>query len=525
MKEQDENWNISRRDLMRTAAAAGLWLLAPPAVSLGAVKPDKPLTRVLGRTGFEVTTLGLGGQASLQWTPPGEDPERIIQKAVDLGINYFDTSNLYGPSQLNYGKAFRTLHLIPGASEYDEAKRRSIFLASKTGLRYAKGQPGTRGNVASVTNGPPGSMTLDDLKRTLSQIFGDGQGNYPPGAYLDLLQIHNLTHVDEVDAIFEGLETPDPKAEWIGALAALRDYRDGTNLTGLNTKEEKLIRHIGITGHFSSPVLMECLQRDTFNVIDTLLVAMNANDRRYFNHQYNVIPVAAAKNVGIIAMKVFADGAMYGKGNHFSRQPADVVRTVGSPAIPSAPLIRYTLSTPGIATAIIGIGHIDSDRKLDQLEQNLAAAKFSGQINDSERREIEQSSARAKDGMTNYFQREAEVLSAPRHLAISQKVEADQRVALLSWQTAYAGDQPLSHYEIRRDDFRSAGFAVGKDLHGHDSETTIIGQVEHRPQTTMSPFTFQDRLEDQLAHRYRVITVDASGRMADSEEQLLPATG
>jgi|GEM_PF-145337 len=516
MTDPNLNWSMSRRDILRTASAAGLCLLAPPNVSLGASKPDKPVTRVLGRTDFQVTTMGLGGQASVQWTPPGENPERIILKAVDLGVTYFDTSNLYGPSQLNYGKAFRALHLIPGTSEYDEAKRRSIFLASKTGLRYAKGQPGKRGNVTSVTNGPPGSMALDDLRRTLSQIFGDGQGNYPPGAYVDLVQIHNLTHLDELDAIFEGLEKPDPKAEWIGALAALRDYRDGTNLTGLNPKEEKLIRHIGITGHFSSPVLMECLQRDTDNVIDTLLVAMNANDRRYFNHQYNVIPVAAAKNVGVIAMKVFADGAMYGKGNHFSRQPADVVRTVGSRTIPSDPLVRYSLSTPGIATAIIGIGHIDTDPKNDQLEQNLAAARLAGRMDDSERRQIELLATRAKEGMTNYFQQEAEALGPPRHLAVSQKVQADQRAALLTWQTAYAGDQPLSHYEIRRDEFRSAGFE-------HDSETTV-GRVEHRPQTTMSPFAFQDRLKDQLAHRYRVVSVDASGRMAGSQELLLPAT-
>ena len=337
MRDPDHNSSPSRRDVLRTASAAGLWLLAPPNVSPGAAKPDRPLTRTLGRTGFEVTTLGLGGQASVQWTPPGENPERIILKAVDLGITYFDTSNLYGPSQLNYGKAFRALHLIPGTSEYDEAKRRSIFLASKTGLRYAKGQPGKRGNVTSITNGPPGSMTLDDLKRTLSQLFGDGQGNYPSGAYLDLVQIHNLTHLDELEAIFEGLVTPDPKAERIGALAALRDYRDGTNLTGLNPKEEKLIRHIGITGHFSSPVLMECLQRDTANVIDTLLVAINANDRRYFNHQYNVIPVAAAKNLGIIAMKVFADGAMVRQRQSFFPTARGGGADCGQPGNPQRP--------------------------------------------------------------------------------------------------------------------------------------------------------------------------------------------
>ena len=131
---------------------------------------------------------------------------------------------------------------------------------------------------------------------------------------------------------------PDPKAEWIGALAALRDYRDGTNLTGLNPKDEKLIRHIGITGHFSSPVLMECLQRDTVNVIDTLLVAMNANDRRYFNHQYNVIPVAAAKNLGIIAMKVFADGAITARAIIFPDSPrmwCGLWAAGQSPALPS----------------------------------------------------------------------------------------------------------------------------------------------------------------------------------------------
>ena len=92
----------------------------------------------MGRLHFEATTLGLGGQASLQWTPSDVDPARIILKAFDLGINYFDTSNAYGPSQSNYGKAFRELHLIPGEAGYDERKRRSIFLTSKSVLRFGQ---------------------------------------------------------------------------------------------------------------------------------------------------------------------------------------------------------------------------------------------------------------------------------------------------------------------------------------------------------------------------------------------------
>jgi aryl-alcohol dehydrogenase-like predicted oxidoreductase len=494
---------MTKPDFEPASAAAGSALMAAPYVSRRAA-PDQPLTRVLGRTGFEVATLGLGGQAALQWTPPGENPENIIGKAISLGINYLDTSNRYGPSQRNYGKAFRTLHLIPGKAGYNEKLRRSLFLASKTRLRYAKGKPGNQGHVTNTTNGAPESLTVDDIKRTLSQIFGDGQGYYPSGAYLDLFQIHNVVNLHEVAAIFEGLAHPDPKAEWIGALAALRDYRDGSNLTGLNPKEEKLIRHIGITGHFSSPVLMECLQRDTHNVIDTLLVAVNANDRQYFSHQFNVLPVSAAKNLGVIAMKVFADGAMFGKGNHFSRNAADVVRVVGSPEIPSAALIGYTLSTPGVATAIIGIGHIDQDAKRCQLEQNLTASRLA-ELDAGQRRDIEKLAARAKGGRTNYFQQEAEGLSAPRQTAVSQEMQAEQRLARLSWQTAYAGDQPLGHYEIRRDG-------------------EIIGRVEHHPQTTLTPFAFEDALGDHRAHCYRVIAVDAAGRRAASEELLLAPT-
>ena len=499
---QDNGHRLSRRRFLRGSAGAAGVFWAGPYLSSGATGAAKPMTRKLGRTGFEVTTLGLGGQASLQWTPPGVKPEEIILKAFDLGVTYFDTSNVYGPSQSNYGGAFRRLHLIPGAAGYDEAKRRSIFLASKTFLRWAKG---SRPGVRSFTNGPPGSTAVDDLKRTLSQIFGDGEGSYPPGAYVDLFQTHCLTEMKEVEAIYEGLDDPDPKAEQIGALAALVDYRDGTNRTGLNPKEEKRIRHVGISGHHS-PVLIECLQRDEQNVIDTLLVTINANDRLYFNQQYNVIPVAAAKGMGIIAMKVFADGAMYGKEATWSRRPEHVVRSVGSPSLPSRPLVEYVLSTPGIVTAIIGIGQIDDQPRGCQLEQNLSAAQIRPEsLSQADREAIEQKAAQVKGGQTNYFQAPAEPLGPPREPAVAQKRRAGQRIARLTWQTAYAGDQPIRRYEIWRDGRKA-------------------GQVEHRPQTTKSPFAFEDALSDQAVHTYKVVTVDAAGRTAATDELKVTAT-
>jgi hypothetical protein len=89
MKNPDDCGRMCRRDFVRTTAAVGFVLVTAPYVSLGATFPDKPVTRALGRTGFEVTTLGLGGQASIQWTPPEENPEKIILKALSLGITYF----------------------------------------------------------------------------------------------------------------------------------------------------------------------------------------------------------------------------------------------------------------------------------------------------------------------------------------------------------------------------------------------------------------------------------------------------
>ena len=55
--------------------------------------------------------------------------------------------------------------------------------------------------------------------------------------------------------------------------------------------------------------MMEMIRRDEYGILDAMLVAINANDRKMLNMQYNVIEVAAAKNMGIIGMKVFADGA------------------------------------------------------------------------------------------------------------------------------------------------------------------------------------------------------------------------
>jgi aryl-alcohol dehydrogenase-like predicted oxidoreductase len=480
-----KHYPLSRRNFIKVSAVttAGMSML-----SFGnSEKMPTPMKRKFGNFDFEVTTLGLGGQASLQWTPADVDPVPIILKAFKLGVNYFDTSNLYAGSQLNYNKAFKILNLIPGEPNYDEKLRKSIWLTSKTCMRWGKPGWPERKNVNNWSNGMPNvKCAVDDLKRSLSQVFGDNKGGYPQGAYLDMILIHTLNNADEVDVLYEGLETPlDPNGNF-GALVALRDFRDGTNLTGMNPKNEKLVRHIGFSGHANPPAMVDMIQRDEYGILEGMLIAINANDKTKYNMQHNVIPIAAAKGMGTIAMKVFADAAMYHKEPRWSRDSNDVFRKVGTPELPSRPLVEYSLTTPGIHTLIIGIGQIDDDPMKCQLIQNFYAAQIEpGGMPESERTRIEEQAKKVKAN-SNYFQMDKVGLTSPRNLRKEENK--------ILWDTAFAGDAPLKAYEVLVNDVK-------------------VGEVIHKPQVLKrKPFVFKTSIE--AGDKIEVVAIDQNGDRA-----------
>jgi aryl-alcohol dehydrogenase-like predicted oxidoreductase len=449
---------VSRRNILKalgTLPAAGYLAMNHGAWAQAATA--RLPKRLLGRTGHWVTPLALGGQASLQWTAPGIDAPDIIVRAVQLGVNYLDSANVYGPSQTNYGEAFRRLHLTPGASGYNPALRKSLYIASKTRERYALGPSSSPQNA--------GATAVTDIKRALTQMFGDSKGYIPEGAYLNAMQMHALGTLEDIDVLYAGMaERGGKMPERIGAFAALLDYRDGTNYTGLNPENKQYIRHIGVTGHLSSPVLMEMLRRDTGNNLDTLLVALNANDKLYTSHEYNVLQLAAGRGMGVIAMKVFADGSFYGKEPHFSHSTADVIYTVGkADKARHEDLVRYSLSIPGVSCAVTGIGHIDREKpENDQLVANLAAAT-QDPASPAERRRIEQEMAARYGATTNYFQLPQSGLVQPAVVKV-EKIAGSDRVAV-RWNTAIAAARPIASYEIR-------------------SGSRVLLSVPYRPQMT-----------------------------------------
>ncbi|MFC2090040.1 aldo/keto reductase [Bacteroidota bacterium] len=481
---KNKSFTLDRRKFLQLSAAATAGMVIVPSCTFGIENLPKPMKRKFGKIDFDVTTLGLGGQASIQWTDEGIDPVEIILKAFKIGVNYFDTSNLYAKSQLHYGEAFRRLKLIPGEPLYNQRLRESIFVTTKSHIRWGNNNFREVEGVGNWTQGDHGKGVIGDLKRSVTQLFGDGKGDYPEDAYVDMVLIHSLNNTTEVDILYKGLETPLYMDGDFGALVALRDYRDGTNYTGLNPDEEVLLKHIGFSGHRSAPAMMEMIQRDEWDILDGMLVAINPNDRLNLNMQYNVIPVAREKGLGIIAMKVFADGALYSKPAEWSSKPSHVVMTVGSEELPSKSLVEYALTIPGIHTAIIGTGHIDEDPLKCQLIQNYYAAQIEPDaLTEADRRKIEEKTRHIKDGNTNYFQLEKEALSEPKNVRMEN--------GRLVWDTAIAGDEPIVKYEIMDGD-------------------EIVGEVPHTPQISLRrPFTF-DRITPGM--EYKVVAVDAAGR-------------
>ena len=161
--------------------------------------------RQLGKTGLSVTQLGLGGGCAV-----GSDKDfslaiNLIRAAIELGINYIDTANEYGPSEEHIGIAV-------------EPARKDLVLASKT-------QDRTR----------DGSMRL--LEESLTKLKTD---------YLDIWQIHHIDHQDEVKAIF----AKD------GAIRALEE-----------AKEQGMVHNVGITGHYDPKPLLTSIKRYNFDTI------------------------------------------------------------------------------------------------------------------------------------------------------------------------------------------------------------------------------------------------------------------
>ncbi|WP_291321948.1 aldo/keto reductase [Desulfonatronospira sp.] len=258
---------MDRRRFMCTTAGtvAGLGITGiaaasgPGAVSAADLGSKGMPRRKLGRTGHQVSIFSLGGEATVQQAGRQDEAVAILEKALDLGVNYIDTSPTYGGggSESNIGRVMAR-------------RRKEVFLASKTQDRTYDG-------------------TMRLIEQSLERLETD---------YLDLYQVHNVRVNNDVD-------------QALGRQGAVRAME--------KLKSEKVIRNIGITGHKDPDVLIQGITRYDF---DTVLLTLNAGDIYYRPFQEDLLEKAAEKQMGIIAMKVTAVSRILKPGGAVSMQEA-----------------------------------------------------------------------------------------------------------------------------------------------------------------------------------------------------------
>ena len=161
--------------------------------------------RYLGRTGLTVSILGLGGAITVARQDRREEAEKIVEKALDLGVNYIDTAPTYGHSESNIGSILAE-------------RRREVCLASKTEKRTYDG-------------------AMKEFEQSANRLGTD---------YLDLLQLHGVHSEEDWDKLKDSQ----------GALKALEEL-----------KYYGHIGHVGITGHKNAPLIKRALQEYSFDSV------------------------------------------------------------------------------------------------------------------------------------------------------------------------------------------------------------------------------------------------------------------
>lgn len=243
------------------------------------------LLRPFGRHGETLPILGLGGQSLIQHSEDDAPAVELISRAIDLGIRYIDTAPLYGPSEVRIGQAIHD-------------RRVDVFLASKTAYRRA-------------------SSARRSLERSLERLRTD---------YLDLYQLHCFMDRSEIGTVFG---------------------RSGVMRMVEKAREEGLVRHVGITGHYEPALLSELLRRYPF---DSVLLPVNPADPLHLSFTADTMRVAQETGASVVAMKVMGAGTL----------------TYGG--MDAGALLRYALSWP-VSVAIV------SCRSIADLEQLVETAR------------------------------------------------------------------------------------------------------------------------------------------------------
>ena len=255
-------------------------------------------TRPFGKTGESFPILSFGAQRIVDGHDCTEEQAiAIVNKAIDRGIRYFDTAWVYSEGQSE-----------ERVGKVAKDRRNEMWIVTKAWDR-----------------------TRDGARRQLEEGLKRLQTDY-----VNEWRIHNVKSFEDLDSCFA---------------------KDGVLEAMVKAKEEGLVRNISISGHTDPQVQIEALNRFDF---DSVLVAVSVLDHFIYSFAEEFLPVANAKGVATIGMKVFALNRL----SHLYDRA-----------------LRYTLGLP-VSTVIVGCS------TMEQLENDLKVAENFVPLSGPERLEL-----------------------------------------------------------------------------------------------------------------------------------------
>ena len=300
-------------------------------------------TRVLGRTGLKVSVLsfGCGAVGGLMVKGTAADQERAVARAMEFGINYFDTAPMYGngESERNLGRVLKAL------------KRPKVYVGTKVFLE---------------ATGDLERHIADAMDASLQRLGLDS---------VDLYQLHNPIS----DATGDGSLAPKTVREHV--LPAFERLR-----------EKGKARHFGFTALGDTPAIHSVL--DAFDTAQVSYNVLNPSAGAKLPSGYpaqdygNLIVCAHASGVGTIGIRVLAGGALSGveTRHRLGMQSVDPIGSASSYAGDVArgvrfgdivrrgfakdlveASIRFVLSNPHLTTTLVGLSTLE---QLDHAAQS-----------------------------------------------------------------------------------------------------------------------------------------------------------